>query len=151
MRLIHLPGCILGKKILSGCLSFSFSSTIDMWDPHVWQIRGCFGPAWNDTSAVYAGLCTLNRRWTFGASWGTAVWQVLRLRTVLDITSKFQDCWCISLQGEWREFSGENICPLPAYFPSSNQAFTGKVLVPIPIKPRGAQCKNRHKAFHERS
>jgi hypothetical protein len=84
--------------ILSGCLSFYFfSSTIDMWDPRVWQIRRCFGPAWNDTSALYAGLCTLDRTWTFGASWGTAVRQVLRLRTVLDITGKFEDCWCISL------------------------------------------------------
>jgi hypothetical protein len=36
--------------------------------------------------------------------------------------------------------------PLPAYFSSSNKAFTGKVLDPILIKPRGAPCKKRPKA-----
>ncbi|KAM0893325.1 hypothetical protein ACQ4PT_025194 [Festuca glaucescens] len=40
--------------------------------------------------------------------------------------------------------------PLPAYFSSSNQAFTGKVLDPLPIKPRSAPCKKRPKPFHER-
>jgi hypothetical protein len=40
--------------------------------------------------------------------------------------------------------------PLPAYFSGANQAFTGKVLDPIPIKPKGAPSKKRPKAFHER-
>jgi len=40
--------------------------------------------------------------------------------------------------------------PLPAYFSGSQQAFTGKVLDPLPIKPRGAPCKKRPKAFYEK-
>uniref|UniRef100_A0ACD5YJD2 Uncharacterized protein n=1 Tax=Avena sativa TaxID=4498 RepID=A0ACD5YJD2_AVESA len=40
--------------------------------------------------------------------------------------------------------------PLPAYFSSSSKAFSGKVLDPLPIKPRGAPTNKRPKAFHER-
>jgi zinc finger SWIM domain-containing protein 3 len=40
--------------------------------------------------------------------------------------------------------------PLPAYFSGANQSFTGKVLDPIPIKPKGAPCKKRPKSYHER-
>jgi hypothetical protein len=40
--------------------------------------------------------------------------------------------------------------PLHAYFSLSNKAFTGKVLDPILIKPRGAPCKKRPKAWHDK-
>jgi hypothetical protein len=39
---------------------------------------------------------------------------------------------------------------LPTYFSWVNQASTGKVLDPIPIKTRGAPCKKRPKEFYKR-
>jgi hypothetical protein len=64
----------------------------------------------------------------------------------------------ISYDGAENDEAGENgetmeartFGPLPAYFSSSNKAFTGKVLDPIPIKPRGAPCKKRPKSWHEK-
>uniref|UniRef100_A0ACD6ATI9 Uncharacterized protein n=1 Tax=Avena sativa TaxID=4498 RepID=A0ACD6ATI9_AVESA len=74
---------------------------------------------------------------------------------VLDFFDSISDDEADNAENDDSSNNGENnvatkFGPLPAYFSSSSKAFHGKVLDPLPIKPRGAPSKKRPKAFHER-
>lgn len=102
---------------------------------------------WSEQMDRFRELRNMANTYLYKASWSTV--QSLR------VIELFKSIPLDDADNDEDDEDGENTVsrtfgPLPAYFSSSNQAFTGKILDPIPIKPKGAPCKKRPKPFHER-